>query len=146
MTSTNIIFFTIKTIYFGVYCRILCILNICPHILCQSSLRRDLIITTATKKYFLTFLTVWFPRNNRFLGTYVSKHKWDFLTYGAYRCDYNRNPRTNKVFRYQCQRPIVGQYVSVKNFDLTDPDHRHGYYYYLEIAEIQIFGKCKHYS
>lgn len=84
---------------------------------------------------------VWFPINHRYVGSYVSKYRWDFIAYGAYRCDYNRNPRLNKIFRYQCKRPIIGQYVSVKDFDFTTPGHRHGYYNYLEIDEIQVIGK-----
>ncbi|VDI37675.1 Hypothetical predicted protein, partial [Mytilus galloprovincialis] len=84
---------------------------------------------------------VWFPVNNRYIGTYVSKHRWDFLTYGAYRCDDNRNPWKHKIFRFQCKRPIIGQYVSVKNFDFTEPDRKHGYFHYLEIDEIQVVGR-----
>ncbi|XP_063400167.1 G-protein coupled receptor GRL101-like [Mytilus trossulus] len=87
---------------------------------------------------------VWYPINNRYVGTYVSKHRWDFLTYGAYRCDDNRNPWKHKIFRFQCKRPIIGQYISVKNFDFTDPDEKQGYFHYFEIDEIQVVGRCKY--
>ncbi|VDI03393.1 Hypothetical predicted protein, partial [Mytilus galloprovincialis] len=84
---------------------------------------------------------VWYPLNNRYVGTYVSKHRWDFLTYGAYRCDDNRNPWKHKIFRFQCKRPIIGQYVSVKNYDITDPGHEEGFLHYFEIDEIQVLGR-----
>jgi hypothetical protein len=58
-----------------------------------------------------------------------------------YRCDNNRNPRTVKTFRYQCQQPIIGQYVRVNNFDLTDPNNLEGFYNKFELCELHVTGK-----
>ncbi|XP_033745630.1 uncharacterized protein LOC117331144 [Pecten maximus] len=84
---------------------------------------------------------VWFPVNFRSVGTFVSKNQWDFLDYGAIRCDDLRFPSRKKIFRFQCKRPIIGQFVSVRNFDDTNPHTRYGKFYVLEITEIKVFGK-----
>lgn len=82
----------------------------------------------------------------RYVGTYVSKNNWDFMNYGAIRCDDIRNPGFSKVFRYQCRRPVVGQYVTIRNFDFTEPDHNPGKFFYMEINEIVILGKSEYVS
>ncbi|XP_062589229.1 uncharacterized protein LOC134250886 [Saccostrea cucullata] len=81
------------------------------------------------------------PHNLRYLGTYVSKNQWDFINYGAVRCDDIRLPGYSRVFRYQCRRPVVGQYVTIRNFDFTQPDHSPGNFYKIEINEIVILGR-----
>ena len=88
---------------------------------------------------FLYYVTAYLTKNHRHVGTYVSKNRWDFLTYGATRCARNRNPRTLSTFRYDCQQPTVGQFVSVKNFDLTDPDNTEGFLNYFEISNLMEF-------
>ena len=87
------------------------------------------------------FLVGWFPVTLRFIGTYVSKYQWDFLNYGAYRCDDLRFPRKAYEYRFQCKRPIVGQYVTLRNWDHTDPDENEGRYYVMTLQEVQVFGK-----
>ncbi|VDI65084.1 Hypothetical predicted protein [Mytilus galloprovincialis] len=98
-------------------------------------------LSSKPASYAVDGLIVWFPVNHRYVGTYVSKNRWDFLTYGAYRCEENRNPRKSTIFRYQCKRPIIGQYVSVTNFDFTNENAKQGYYHFFEIEEIQVIGK-----
>ncbi|XP_061178746.1 uncharacterized protein LOC133187405 [Saccostrea echinata] len=83
----------------------------------------------------------YFPNNLRYLGTYVSKNQWDFMNYGAVRCDDIRLPGYSRVFRYQCRRPVVGQYITIRNFDFTQPDHNPGNFFKMEINEIKILGK-----
>ncbi|OWF35041.1 G-protein coupled receptor GRL101 [Mizuhopecten yessoensis] len=83
----------------------------------------------------------WFPVNCRQLGSFVSKNQWDFLDYGATRCDDIRFTTKNKVFRLQCMRPIVGRYITIRNFDSTDTFYNAGKFYFLEINEMQIIGK-----
>ncbi|XP_065938424.1 uncharacterized protein [Magallana gigas] len=78
-----------------------------------------------------------------YFGTYVSKNQWDFMNYGAVRCDDLRNPEFFFVFRYQCKRPVIGQYVTVRNYDFTHPNRNPGNYYRMEINEIVILGKSK---
>ena len=89
------------------------------------------------------YFSAYLPLHHRYIGTYVSKHRWDFITYGAYRCDDNRKPRYSRRFRYQCKQPLIGQYASVKNFDLTDPNGLVGLYSQFELDEFQILGKRK---
>ncbi|XP_062589227.1 uncharacterized protein LOC134250885 isoform X2 [Saccostrea cucullata] len=86
-------------------------------------------------------LSTYMPHNLRYLGTYVSKNPWDFINYGAVRCDDIRLPGYSRVFRYQCRRPVVGQYVTIRNFDFTHPDHNPGNFFKMEINEIKILGK-----
>ncbi|XP_062589196.1 uncharacterized protein LOC134250867 [Saccostrea cucullata] len=83
----------------------------------------------------------YFPNNMRYVGTYISKNQWDFMNYGAVRCDDVRLPGYSRVFRYQCRRPVVGQYVTIRNFDFTHPDINPGNYFKMEINEITILGK-----
>ncbi|OWF42800.1 G-protein coupled receptor GRL101 [Mizuhopecten yessoensis] len=83
----------------------------------------------------------WYPVNFRSVGTFVSKNQWDFLNYGAMRCTNTRFPARKSVFRFQCIRPIIGQYVSVRNFDVTNPFSGYGRFYILEISEIKVLGK-----
>ncbi|XP_061178754.1 uncharacterized protein LOC133187411 [Saccostrea echinata] len=85
--------------------------------------------------------SAYMPFNLRYLGTYVSKNRWDFMNYGAVRCDDIRRPGYALVFRYQCRRPVVGQYVTIRNFDFTHPDHNPGNFFKMEINEIKILGK-----
>lgn len=102
-----------------------------------------LVMSLPINLIYLFYHVVYFPVNHRYLGTYVSTNRWDFLSHGALRCDDIRNPRWNTIFRYQCKRPITGQYVSVRNFDFPD-DYRHGYFHYFELNEIQVIGKRKY--
>lgn len=83
----------------------------------------------------------YFPNNVRYFGTYVSKNQWDFINYGAVRCDDLRFPGYSMVFRYQCKRPVIGQYVTVRNFDFTHPSNNPGKFFRMEINEIVILGK-----
>ncbi|XP_069142287.1 uncharacterized protein [Argopecten irradians] len=84
---------------------------------------------------------VWFPVNFRSVGTFVSKDQWDFLDYGATRCDDIRFPARKMSFRFQCKRPIIGQFVTVRNFDDTSPTSGYGKFNVLEITEIKVLGK-----
>ncbi|XP_069101259.1 uncharacterized protein [Argopecten irradians] len=84
---------------------------------------------------------IWFPVNFRQVGSFVSKNQWDFLDYGAPRCDDIRYTHKNVRFRIQCRRPITGRYVTVRNFDSTDNYYNYGKFYFLEINELQVIGK-----
>ncbi|XP_033745945.1 uncharacterized protein LOC117331366 [Pecten maximus] len=84
---------------------------------------------------------IWFPVNFRQVGSFVSKNQWDFLDYGAPRCDDIRFTHKNTIFRIQCRRPIIGRYVTVRNFDSTDTYYNAGKFYFLEINELQVIGK-----
>ncbi|KAL5014485.1 hypothetical protein ScPMuIL_008755, partial [Solemya velum] len=84
---------------------------------------------------------VWYPVNLRYAAVYISSNRWDFLNYGALQCNTHHNPRKAKVFRFQCMRPISGQYVTLRNFDLTDSTSKAGFFHYLEISEIIIYAK-----
>ncbi|XP_048738543.2 uncharacterized protein LOC125653234 isoform X2 [Ostrea edulis] len=86
-------------------------------------------------------VSTYFPYNMRHVGTYVSKNQWDFMNYGAVRCDDLRLPGYSMVFRYQCRRPVVGQYVTIRNFDFTQIGYDPGKYFMMEINEIIILGK-----
>lgn len=99
------------------------------------------------KTVVLTFIflkTVNYPNYFECVGTYVSKNQWDFMNYGAVRCDDLRNPEFFFVFRYQCKRPVIGQYVTVRNYDFTHPNRNPGNYSQMEINEIVILGKCEY--
>lgn len=65
------------------------------------------------------------------------------MNYGAVRCDDLRLPGYSMVFRYQCRRPVVGQYVTIRNFDFTQIGYDPGKYFMMEINEIIILGKSK---
>ncbi|KAJ8301685.1 hypothetical protein KUTeg_020672 [Tegillarca granosa] len=82
---------------------------------------------------------VWFPINFRAVGTYVSKDPWDFINTGAIRCDDIRYPRKAFVFRFQCKRPLIGQFVTIRNFDFTDELQNR--YFYLSFREFIVLGK-----
>ncbi|XP_078341994.1 uncharacterized protein LOC111105682 isoform X2 [Crassostrea virginica] len=86
-------------------------------------------------------IATYFPNNLRYLGTYVSKNQWDFMNYGAVRCDDLRFPGHSMVFRYQCRRPVLGQYVTIRDFDFTHPYSNPGKFFRMEINEIVILGK-----
>ncbi|XP_060084391.1 uncharacterized protein LOC132563668 [Ylistrum balloti] len=89
---------------------------------------------------------IWFPVNFRSVGTFVSKNQWDFLDYGAIRCDDVRFPARKKIFRFQCKRPVIGQFVSVRNFDDTNSYTKYGTFHILEITEIKVLGKKTQYG
>ncbi|XP_060063809.1 uncharacterized protein LOC132544254 [Ylistrum balloti] len=83
----------------------------------------------------------WHPVNFRLVGTYVSKNQWDFINYGALRCDDIRYPNGSMRFVFECRRPIIGQYVTIRNFDTTDPVYNYGKFFVLSINEIRVIGK-----
>lgn len=99
------------------------------------------VLTLSLLGYF--WLIAYFPNNVRYFGTYVSKDPWDFMNYGAVRCDDLRFPGFSMVFRYQCKRPVIGQYVTIRNFDFTHPRSNPGKFFRMEINEIVILGKCE---
>ena len=47
------------------------------------------------------------------------------------------------AFRFTCYRPVVGQYVTIRNVDDTDPHYNYGYLFPLTIQEIKVIGKRK---
>ena len=65
------------------------------------------------------------------------------MNYGAVRCDDLRFPGHSMVFRYQCRRPVLGQYITIRDFDFTHPYTNPGKFFRMEINEIVILGKCK---
>lgn len=110
---------------------------------------RRLVMVKRSHSYFSVSVTLFlvlanFPNNMRYFGTYVSKSPWDFMNYGAVRCDDLRFPGYSRVFRYQCRHPVIGQYVTVRNFDFSHPGSKPGIFYRMEINEMVILGKCEY--
>ena len=48
-------------------------------------------------------------------------------------------------FQFTCHRPIVGQYVTIRNVDDPDPFYKYGNLFPMTIKEIKVLGKGKHY-
>ena len=92
-------------------------------------------------KTMFTFLPGWFPNMFRFASVHISKLQWDFVHYGAPQCEERRYPRIASAFRFTCYRPTVGQYVTIRNVDDTDPGYNYGYMFPLTIQEIKVIGK-----
>ena len=88
----------------------------------------------------------WFPNAFRFASLHISKLQWDFIHYGAPQCEERRFPRLAYTFRFTCYRPVVGQYVTIRNVDDTDPSNNYGQMFPLTIQEIQVLGKRKFYK
>ena len=89
----------------------------------------------------ITFILGWFPNAFRFVGVHISKLQWDFFNYGATQCEEKRYPRLAPKYRFTCHRPIIGQYVTIRNVDDPDPYYLYGNLFPLTIKEIQVFGK-----
>ncbi|XP_046359118.2 uncharacterized protein LOC124137050 [Haliotis rufescens] len=84
----------------------------------------------------------WEPYLAPRLVTYVSRHQWDFLTFGAYNCEGPVDLGRHSVFRFQCRRPLIGSFVTVQNFVRYNPDYIQNMFLQFETSEIVIRGKA----
>ena len=96
----------------------------------------------STKQSPIFLFPGWFPNAFRFSSVHISKMQWDFIYYGAPQCEERRFPRLAYTYRFTCYRPIVGQYVTIRNVDDTDPENNYGDMYPLTIQEIKVLGNC----
>ncbi|XP_071080748.1 G-protein coupled receptor GRL101-like [Haliotis cracherodii] len=85
--------------------------------------------------------TAWEPYLAPRLVTYVSRHQWDFLTFGAYNCEGPVDLGRHSVFRFQCRRPLIGSFVTVQNYVRYNPDYIQNMFLQFETSEIVIRGK-----
>jgi len=49
--------------------------------------------------------------------------------------------RKSRYYQLMCIRPIQGQYVTIRNFDDSDPDSNWGKFFFLEISEVLVIVK-----
>ncbi|KAL4225125.1 G-protein coupled receptor [Mactra antiquata] len=72
---------------------------------------------------------------------WISKQKWDFLTFGALRCGDMLNAYKSATILFRCQRTLVGRYVTIQTNVHSDPDYISNKYLNLQSNEIIVYGK-----
>ncbi|XP_067684469.1 uncharacterized protein [Haliotis asinina] len=78
------------------------------------------------------------PYHTRRVMVTVGRRQWDFLTHGANVCEGPLNPGRVPTFRFQCVRPITGQYVTIQNNMGSHPATVYDRNKLFELAEVKV--------